>query len=194
MAANPGGWHTLSRRPWWLPNGIQSKPKKGNKEMSQNLVFNHLTDEQWTQLDTAIGAVAGTLDPAMVPFTPGQKRSAVKMGDGSEAFCRLALQIAEENPSLIPSSIDLGEMRRDLASHDALNQRIVRLTRLLEKARDTEIALGSDAMVAALEIYAVLKVVGKADGVQALRRLLSRRFENNGPQATEAPVPAPVAA
>ncbi len=31
-------------------------------------------------------------------------------------------------------------------------------------------------MVAALEGYAVLKAVGKGDGVEALKKLLSRRF------------------
>lgn len=43
------------------------------------------------------------------------------------------------------------EMRRDLATHDALNTRLVRLQRVMEKANDTEMALGSDVMVMALE-------------------------------------------
>ena len=38
-------------------------------------------------------------------------------------------------------------MGRDLASHDALNTRMGRLIKLLEKVRDTDMALGSDVMV-----------------------------------------------
>lgn len=151
--------------------------------MTQNLVFRHLSAEQWTQLDAAIATVVGILEPALVPLAPAQKRAAVKMGDGSEAFCRAALQVFEENLALLPRSFDIEEMRRDLESHDALNARIVKLTQLLEKARDTEIALGSDVMAASLEGYAVIKAVGKAEGVQALRRLLGRRFDGGSREA-----------
>lgn len=152
--------------------------------MSQNHVSAHLTDAQWTQIDAAIAKVQDVLQPLLVAVTPAGKRAMVKMGDGSEAFCRKAVDVMEENLALMPRGFDLAEMRRDLASHDALNARIVRLTRLLEQARNAEIALGSDVMVCALEGYAVLKAVGKGDGVEALKKLLSKRFEG-GPRKAE---------
>ena len=83
----------------------------------------------------------------------------------------------------LPRDFDVDEMRRDLASHDALHARVVRLQKLLEKAHDTDTALGSDVMVAALEGYAFLKAAGKAEGVDALRKLLGRRFDGNGRKA-----------
>ena len=43
---------------------------------------------------------------------------------------------------------------------------------------------GGDVMVCALEGYAVLKAVGKGDGVEALKKLLSKRFEG-GPRKAE---------
>ena len=49
-----------------------------------------------------------------------------------------------------------------------------RLAQLLERLEDTEMALGSDVMVAALEGYAVLKAVGKGEG-DAARALPARR-------------------
>ena len=62
-------------------------------------------------------------------------------------------------------------------------------------------ALGSDAMVTALEGYALLKVLGKGSGLDALRRDMSVRFTRKaratekpgasclkpGPQSTKAP-------
>ena len=159
--------------------------------MAQNLANHHFTEQQWTELDAAIAKVAELMQPLLVPVTPTQKKMAVKMGDGSEAFCRQALGVIEENLALMPRSFDAAEMRRDLATHDALNDRIVRLTRLLEQARDTELVMGSDVMVAALEGYAVLKAVGKGEGIQGLRRMLGRRFEQ-GPREP-ANTPAPVA-
>lgn len=148
--------------------------------MNQNYVKQHLSAEQWVGVDQAIDALVQALQPALVGLSPDARQRAVKMGDGSEAFCRKALDVVTGNMGLMPRDFDLDEMRRDLASHDALNARIVRLQKLLEKAHDTDTALGSDVMVAALEGYAFLKAAGKAEGVDGLRRLLSRRFEGNG--------------
>jgi len=156
--------------------------------MGQNLVARHLDAAQWASLDEAIAKVQALLEPVLVPVTPQAKKVMVKMGDGSEAFCRQALGVMEENVGLMPRDFDLAEMRRDLEAHDALNARIVKLTRTLEQARDAEMALGSDVMVSALEGYAVLKAVGKGDGVQALKKLLGKRFDN-GPRTAQ-PAPA----
>lgn len=154
--------------------------------MSQNLVAAHPTAEHWAQVDAAIAKVQELLQPVLVTMTPAAKKSLVKMGDGSEAFCRKALEVMEENAALIPRGFDMAEMRQDLATHDALYARVLKLTQLLEQARNAEIALGSDVMVAALEGYAVLKAVGKGDGVESLKKLLSKRFAL-GPREAKAP-------
>ncbi|BDU18057.1 hypothetical protein [Lysobacter auxotrophicus] len=64
-----------------------------------------------------------------------------------------------------------------------------KLTRLLEQLRNAETALGSDVMVTAREGYAVLKAVGKGDGLEALKKLLAKRFAS-GPREPAAKVPA----
>ena len=50
-------------------------------------------------------------------------------------------------------------------------------------------ALGSDAMVTALEGYALLKVLGKGSGLDALRKDMSVRFTRKA-RATESAAPA----
>ena len=42
---------------------------------------------------------------------------------------------------------------------------------------DSEMALGSDLMVASLEGYALLKVAGRGEGLDALRQSLGARFD-----------------
>ncbi|MDR7133406.1 hypothetical protein J2X06_000590 [Lysobacter niastensis] len=148
--------------------------------MNQNYAQQHLSAEQWAQADAAINALTAALEPMLVALSLDERQRVVKMGDGSVAFCRTALDVIAENAALMPRSFDIEEMRRDLASHDALNARVVRLTKLLEKAHHTDMALGSDVMVAALEGYSYLKTAGKREGVEALRKLLGRRFEGNG--------------
>ena len=156
--------------------------------MGQNLVAMHFTAEQWVEVDAAIAHVQQLLQPLMVSLTPSAKKTMVKMGDGSEAFCRKALEVMEENAALIPRGFDMAEMRQDLATHDALYARVLKLTQLLEQARNAEMALGSDVMVAALEGYAVLKAVGKGDGVEALKKLLSKRLAVGAREAKAAEV------
>jgi hypothetical protein len=152
--------------------------------MSQNLASVHYTDEQWVTVDGAIDALAVAIHQMLVGLGADARRRIVKMGDGSEAFCRRAAAVAADNLAVIPRNFDLDEFRRDLATHDALNARIVRLTQVLEQMRNTEMALGSDAMVAALEAYAFLKN-SEGDGVEELRRMLGERFAGNGNRKAE---------
>ena len=61
-----------------------------------------------------------------------------------------------------------------------LNPSLVRLQRLTERAEATDEALGSDVMSTALEGYALLKVAGKNQGLEGLRKDLSARFAKQG--------------
>ncbi len=78
-------------------------------------------------------------------------------------------------------------------SHARRNSRLAHLTKLLEKVRDTDMALGSDVMVAALGGYAFLKLAGKGEGLDGVSRDLGKRFEGNGQRGDVRPA-APSAA
>jgi hypothetical protein len=157
---------------------------------TQNLVDSHLTDEQWGAVDAAIDALEAALAPALVAMGAAKRSRLVKMGDGSEAFVRKAADVFGQNLGLLPRDFDLAEMRRDLASHDALDGRTVRLVQLMEKIRDTDAALGSDAMVAGLKGYQFIKHADGA-GVEALRQMLGERFDQSGSRATPPAEPVP---
>lgn len=85
-----------------------------------------------------------------------------------------------QNPQVVPPSIDVAEAHADLDALDRLRPRLARLQRLSERAEDTEAALGSDVMSLALEGYALLKVAGKNQGLEGLRKDLSARFAKQG--------------
>ena len=146
--------------------------------MSQNVISMELGAQQWADVDRALTTLEHAL-AGMLALTGLQRSRLVKMGDKSEAFCRQALDLMGENPGVLPVKFDLAEARRDLAMHDALRPRLMRLERLFEKASDTDIALGSDVMTAALEGYAFLKIAGKGEGLDSLRRTLSARFDRS---------------
>ena len=159
--------------------------------MSQNIAAVHFDSEQWAALDQAFNALERAWDPILVGLDgPRARKKLAKMGDGSEAFCRKALNAMRENRDLLPRTVDVEEMARDLSDHDALNTRLARLHRLTERVRDTDMALGSDVMVAALLGYQVLRLAGKGQGLTGTSKDLGKRFAENGPRG-EVPLEEP---
>ena len=110
------------------------------------------------------------------------------MGDKSETFCRQTLNVLMQNPQIVPPSVNVRGAEADMVALDRLRPRLQRLQRLTERATDTEIALGSDVMNCALQGYALLKVSGKNQGLEGLRRELGTRFAKSPRQGE--PLPA----
>lgn len=154
--------------------------------MAQNLMSLALSADDLDAVDAALSALEARLT-GLVALQPDERRGLTKMGDKSEAFCRQTLTVLEQNPQVIPPSFDLAEARADLAAVDVLRPRLARLQRLTERAGDSEMALGSDVMNAALEGYALLKVSGRNQGLEALRQALSARFGKTGRRAEPSP-------
>lgn len=154
--------------------------------MSQNLISLQFTAEQLSAIDAALTALEEQLS-SLIAIPASERRQLNKMGDKSEAFCRQALDVLAANPAVLPRNFDLPELQRDLATLDQLRPRLMRLTRLHERASDTETALGSDLMSGALEGYALLKVVGRSEGLEGLRKTLSARFSRSSRAAESAP-------
>ena len=143
--------------------------------MSQNNVSLELSNEQLSQAAQAIT----TLEQAfagLVSLAPADRRRLVKMGQKSEVFCRQTLRVLAQNPQVVPPGLDLAEAQADLLALDQLAPLLDRVQRLAERGRDTEMALGADVMDAALEGYALLKVSGKQQGLDGLRKELSSRW------------------
>lgn len=156
--------------------------------MSQNLVSLVLTDEQLTAIDGALATLEQNLT-GLLALTPDQRRSLAKMGDKSEVFCRQTLKLLTQNPQVVPPSLNVVEAQADLAAFDQVGTFMMRLQRLGERAQDTSTALGSDLMQFALEGYGLLKVSGKNQGLEELRRELSSRFSRGVARTASAPVP-----
>lgn len=146
--------------------------------MSQNLVNLKLSDESLSAIDMALDTLDKELS-GLVTLLPSQRRQLTKMGDKSEAFCRAALDIFKRQPDVLARNFDLEGFAQDMAALEALRPRMLRLTVHLERATDTEMALGSDLMNCALDGYAFLKVAGKGEGLDALRKMLSARFNRS---------------
>ncbi len=143
--------------------------------MSQNIISISFDDTALNTIDQALEALEGQLT-GLIDLSVEQRRALPKMGDKSEAFCRQTLNVLQQNPQLVPPSLDLAEAQRDLLALDALRSRSSRLRQLMGCVEDTELALGSDVMSVSLDGYALLKVLGKGSGLEALRKEMGARF------------------
>ncbi len=155
--------------------------------MSQNLVSITLSDARVTAVEQLLADLETQLSD-LIALNVDARRALTRMGEKSETFCRQTIGVLRQNPQIVPPSVNITEAQADLVALDRLRPMVQRLTRLAERASDTEIALGSDVMNVALQGYALLKVAGKNQGLEALRRELGSRFAKS-PRPAE-PVPA----
>ncbi|TYT23809.1 hypothetical protein FZO89_16445 [Luteimonas viscosa] len=151
--------------------------------MSQDLIDLTLSEAQLSAVDNALLELETQLS-GLIAMSVQQRRKLMRMGDKSESFCRQTLSVLGQNPQVVPPSLKLAAAQSDLATLDALRPRLQRLQRLAERAVDSETALGSDIMRCALDGYALLKVAGRNQGLEGLRKEIGTRFAK-GPRASE---------
>lgn len=154
--------------------------------MSQNLISLSLSDAQLATVDSSLDQIEAQLTE-LIALTAKQRQVATKMGPRAETFCRETLDLLAQNQQVIPPNFSLQDAQADLTAMDRLRPRLKRLTRLSERASDTQFALSNDVMRASLKGYALLKVVGQNEGLEALRKSIGTAFTKCARQAVEVP-------
>ena len=81
----------------------------------------------------------------------------------------------EQNTHVLPPTLDLADMKRDMAAYELLRPRLLRLKEILARVEDTQMALGSNVMTAALAGYKLMKMFGKSEGLDALKNAMGAR-------------------
>lgn len=143
--------------------------------MTQHLVSEHFAPGDLEAIDNAL-TILETHLTLLLELSVEDRRTLVKMGDKSEAFCRQAVIVLGQNRNFLPPSFDYDELQRDMTELDLMRPRFARLRLLASRADDTEMALGSDILDAALEGYAYVKVTGKGAGLDAMKESAALRF------------------
>jgi hypothetical protein len=140
-----------------------------------NLVSATLTADELRDVMNAI-AIIKTKLPFLLSTTPEQRKALTKMGDKSQAFVTLALELASQSQDYLPRSFNVEEMRKDVALFQQLRSIELGLTQILELVSNTAMVAGSEAMVAALTVYDSAKTNGQDAGIDAIVEELSQRF------------------
>ncbi len=111
----------------------------------------------------------------------------LKLGPKSESFAAGILDLATQDDSFLPRSFDLQEPQQDRALREKLRPILIEVARLHEALQDTELLLGSDLYVAALEIYAAAKQHGRSEANETLLAEFGRRFARQGKKKASDP-------
>jgi hypothetical protein len=135
----------------------------------------NVTDEQIAAALAGLQQIEAAL-AGLISLENGDRRGLMLMGPRSEPFARQTLRVLEQNPGIVPPSLNLREAQADLANLDKLTPVLERVQKLATRLDDTVAALGSDVMDVALEGYGQIKLSGAAHGLDELRRELSGRF------------------
>jgi hypothetical protein len=152
--------------------------------VSQNLVSLNVTDEQVVAVQAGLQQIESAL-AGLISLESGERRGLMLMGPRSEPFARQTLRVLEQNPGIVPPSLDLAGARADLAALDKLTPMLERVQKLVARLDDTVAALGSDVMDVALEGYGQIKLSGGAHGLDELRRELGGRFAKSRRKVAE---------
>lgn len=135
-----------------------------------------LTDEALENATAAIELVAENM-PYLIALTPGERRHMVKVGLASEGFIQGTLELARQNPHIVPPLVNMTALERDLALRDKLAPLEAALTLLATKLNHTRRLANADLYDGCLDIYHELQRYGQDQGLDALIVPLRERFK-----------------
>lgn len=132
--------------------------------------------------DSVLAAIATIRQklPFLIDLTSQERSGLVKFGDKSRAFVSKALEVATQNPSALPRSFNVEEMKTDVQLYEDLQPILMAINKLQDLVEDTVMETGSEAYVAALAVYQYVKASGAGDALEVAADDLSRRFARKG--------------
>jgi hypothetical protein len=154
--------------------------------MPDNRIDATLSPSDLTAIMDAINTIRTKL-PFLLDLTKDDRHTLPKMGDKSRAFVSQALEVAKQNPDILPRSFDIEEMRRDVELSNALQPVAMAIAQLQELVDDTSLLVGSEAYTAALMVYQYARAAGKGAALDSNLDALSQRFARKSKAASNEP-------
>lgn len=146
----------------------------------QNLVSGAITQEQKTAVEGGIQTIKGGI-PVLVVLQPEQKKDFVRVGNTFGPFIEMAHGATEKHPEIMPGVFNIGEFDGDYQLQKDLLPILTQLKELTESVEDTIFAARSDAMAAALEVYAAVQQnKDKVPGLDTLASDMAAFFKKSG--------------
>ncbi len=144
----------------------------------QNQISLSIPVEQEQAILAKIEELKALLPTGLITLTEEEKHAMPKMGDKTVAFVEKCIDSAARNAAVLPSFVNLDELKKDFNSHQALNHIIRALNQVAAPLFDSALLAGSEAYTASLSIYNLAKDAGHRDvpGAKEIASELSARF------------------
>ncbi len=125
-----------------------------------------------------LDAIRAALAPYLLSLTPDERKTMLRMADGTVAFVKKTTEYAANTPAFVPSFVDLDDFKQDVAGMASLAPLRQQLEQLAVDTDSTIMVAGSEAYGQALTIYGNVKFLAKnkQPGAQAAYDDLKARF------------------
>ena len=124
---------------------------------TQNLVSATLAPEAKAEVIQKLEEIRGRLG-FLLSLEPDEVQALFKAGNGFSPFIDKAYFAATAHPEIMSGVFDLAEFKKDYALAKDLSSIAVLAKELNDGIQNTLTAVNSDAMAAALEVYATVKL------------------------------------
>ena len=142
-----------------------------------NLITVTFTEAEQKELDDAMATMERVLAGKVVNLTSEQRMQYGKVKYDMEVWVGKASGYIYNNAPLVPSYVNVDELKLDMAAHNILNPRIDRLTAILKGMEDTNAVLGADIYNSCMSFYRSVKVsAGNAPGAAPIYDDLKQQF------------------
>ncbi|WP_436415110.1 hypothetical protein [Petrimonas sp.] len=145
--------------------------------LTNNRISVALTAEAEQQVRAGISMIQEAM-PFLVGLTAAERITLPKINVSNKVFTEDAINAAVNNPLLLPSFVNVEEMRADLLLFEKLDELSVVLKQLQEKVSDSQLLAGSEAYSSALAVYKIIGAAADAgiEGTKAIYDQLKERF------------------
>jgi hypothetical protein len=125
--------------------------------------------------------------PFLINLSKAQRKGLRRMGSKSVDYVNDNLVGANQFPKSIPSDFPMEEFEKDTVLVKQLFPIFIAAQSLSERLKDTMLALGTDCMKEADEVYDYLKIAAKTDAsAKALVEKIGKRFKGQGKKPKKA--------
>ena len=123
---------------------------------TQNLVFASLSVETRADVLDKLTAIKKSLG-FLLTLKSDQKQSLFKVGNGYTPFVEKAYNVVNAHPDILPGVFDAQEFKKDYQLSKDLTTIVDQIRQLADSLNDTLMAVSSDAITEALEVYSAVK-------------------------------------
>jgi hypothetical protein len=116
--------------------------------------------------------------PFLISLSEAERKKLFKTGPNRLSFVQNALTAAQDNPTILPASFDADEFELDVDLFTVMTEINTLIAQLASEIDDTRMAVGSEAISEASNVYSYVKTAVKTTpGLKPLADQLGQQFQ-----------------